>query len=739
MANYQLLKADIDEKVYQNGHQEITGENLNFVLNQMVTTLGAGYQFAGVATTATNPGTPDAKVFYIANGKGTYTNFGGLEVTEDDVVVLYYDTEWHKVATGIASQAKLTELDQKVEKLDIETINATYTTNEGYINFLGNVASAGGHSYTSPIDVMIGDVIYLDMRAAPNEVAIISTFDDGVYTPQVLADDNYTPHRYEYKAKRDGKVVISGESAYLGNVFIDRINAIADNAHALEEEFSILGVASTKVSIERYNNAYITNTGLKVADGGNHFVSAPIFVPKGNVLSFNARATPSAIAVISKTDKIGSVCIPLVVSDSNYTKHKYEYQVKESGYYILSGEYAMSDDFATLYGSSLVSDSHDAPNVNKVYVGSTRNVKTLKEVFDLLGDATEDKPNIIYLDAGTFNVFDGIDLDSQDTSFRGLDVPNHTYLIGQGVGETILDGSIASGKSNLDYNNISTLNMEYVGGCENMTILAHNTRDCIHTDCMRSTNQEEVCKIHHKNVTFYHDGLDAGVGASAMAYGCGMRSNAQVTFDNCLFRSNYGGRATFNLHNNAGAIKASIIVFNSCTFLNESYDDNGVVGISSEGTGNDDKVVFNGCHIEGGISYNMLNSSIFDQTISGGGNGFVRVFSNSDYAYAKIFLEGYERVRATSLLTYGQIVALRSYNRVEFTTDSDRMYGVVLNDSVEGKNTLIQTGGLIKASLVGITGNDGQKVSVVNGALVVSDDNPVGVITGDGIWIQMKW
>ena len=111
MANYQLLKADIDKKVYQNGAQEITGANLNSVLNAMVTTLGAEYQFAGVATIDTNPGTPDAKVFYIANGKGTYTKFGSLEVTEDEVVVLYYDTEWHKVATGIASQAKLTELE----------------------------------------------------------------------------------------------------------------------------------------------------------------------------------------------------------------------------------------------------------------------------------------------------------------------------------------------------------------------------------------------------------------------------------------------------------------------------------------------------------------------------------------------------------------------------------------------------------------------------------------------------
>lgn len=114
MSNYNSLKTTIDANIKQNGRQEITGQILNSVLNQMVTTLGAGYQFAGVATTATNPGSPDAKVFYIANGKGIYTNFGGLEVTEDEVVVLYWDTSWHKESTGIASQEKLTELDQKV-------------------------------------------------------------------------------------------------------------------------------------------------------------------------------------------------------------------------------------------------------------------------------------------------------------------------------------------------------------------------------------------------------------------------------------------------------------------------------------------------------------------------------------------------------------------------------------------------------------------------------------------------
>ena len=105
MANYQLLKTDIDAKVYQNGAQEITGANLNSVLNAMVTTLGAGYQFIGMAT-PTNPGTaqtPDYKCFYIATTPGTYTNLGELVVAEGEVAILKYDTAWTKEVTGVAT------------------------------------------------------------------------------------------------------------------------------------------------------------------------------------------------------------------------------------------------------------------------------------------------------------------------------------------------------------------------------------------------------------------------------------------------------------------------------------------------------------------------------------------------------------------------------------------------------------------------------------------------------------
>ena len=116
MSNYASLKASINANIKQNGNQEITGQVLNSVLNAMVNTLGAGYQFAGVATPASNPGTPDAKVFYIANGKGTYTNFGGLDVTEDEVVILYLDSAWHKVSTGIALKSEIPDISDKADK-----------------------------------------------------------------------------------------------------------------------------------------------------------------------------------------------------------------------------------------------------------------------------------------------------------------------------------------------------------------------------------------------------------------------------------------------------------------------------------------------------------------------------------------------------------------------------------------------------------------------------------------------
>lgn len=51
----------------------------------MITSLGNGFEYAGIANASTNPGSPEGQVFYITKTPGTYTNF--LDSTNAPIVV----------------------------------------------------------------------------------------------------------------------------------------------------------------------------------------------------------------------------------------------------------------------------------------------------------------------------------------------------------------------------------------------------------------------------------------------------------------------------------------------------------------------------------------------------------------------------------------------------------------------------------------------------------------------------
>lgn len=76
--------------------------------------------FAGIATPATNPGTPDSPVFYIATTAGTYTNFSGIKITEGEAVILEWRGSWVKKTTGFATQGKLTEIENNVGLYNVD-------------------------------------------------------------------------------------------------------------------------------------------------------------------------------------------------------------------------------------------------------------------------------------------------------------------------------------------------------------------------------------------------------------------------------------------------------------------------------------------------------------------------------------------------------------------------------------------------------------------------------------------
>ena len=123
MSNYNNLISAIRSVIKANGNNEITGPILQTELVSMITTLGAGYQYMGVAQPSTNPGTPDARVMYLAYLPGTYANFGGLTVT--GFCVLKYDTVWTKEDIPISGGGGGGDFLTKPDDLTLEAIGNT--------------------------------------------------------------------------------------------------------------------------------------------------------------------------------------------------------------------------------------------------------------------------------------------------------------------------------------------------------------------------------------------------------------------------------------------------------------------------------------------------------------------------------------------------------------------------------------------------------------------------------------
>lgn len=73
-------------------------------IQSLITNISKNASFAGIATPTTNPGIPDAPVFYIAAQTGTYSNFNNNELTDEEVAVFLFDGSWKKYNTGIAKQ-----------------------------------------------------------------------------------------------------------------------------------------------------------------------------------------------------------------------------------------------------------------------------------------------------------------------------------------------------------------------------------------------------------------------------------------------------------------------------------------------------------------------------------------------------------------------------------------------------------------------------------------------------------
>lgn len=142
MGNYEALKQAVSDVIKTNGNQEITGAIMQNTLLTIISTVGYNATFAGIATPTTNPGTPDQNVFYIASEPGVYSNFGGVELTDQVFIFTNKNGNWVKQDCGIATSAKVSELENYVNTLYIN-ISQLYPT-DGYTN----EGASGGNQYS---------------------------------------------------------------------------------------------------------------------------------------------------------------------------------------------------------------------------------------------------------------------------------------------------------------------------------------------------------------------------------------------------------------------------------------------------------------------------------------------------------------------------------------------------------------------------------------------------------------
>lgn len=115
MGNYEQLKQAVSDVIKTNGNQEITGAILQNALLTIISTIGNNSTFAGIATPTTNPGTPDANVFYITGTSGLYSNFSGIIVEIGEAVILEWRGSWEKKVIDLATSESLKSLNNALK------------------------------------------------------------------------------------------------------------------------------------------------------------------------------------------------------------------------------------------------------------------------------------------------------------------------------------------------------------------------------------------------------------------------------------------------------------------------------------------------------------------------------------------------------------------------------------------------------------------------------------------------
>ena len=202
MANYATLKAAIQNVVKTNGNNEITGALLQQTLFAMVNSLGADYQFIGIALPTTNPGTPDQNVAYLA-GSGTYPNFNNATINDGYLGVLKYNGSWNLETVAVGKS-----YDNAINKL-FSYLGFPAKEHQGYVTNTGVFTTTSTFVRTDAlIKVSPGDIIVYSGNIGASG-ASVAGYDGNKTFVTALLESN-TNYEFEFVVVPNGIEYIAG-------------------------------------------------------------------------------------------------------------------------------------------------------------------------------------------------------------------------------------------------------------------------------------------------------------------------------------------------------------------------------------------------------------------------------------------------------------------------------------------------------------------------------------------------
>lgn len=482
MGNYEQLKQAVSDVIKTNGNQEITGAIMQNTLLSIISTVGSNATFAGIATPETNPGTPDQNAFYLASQPGIYSNFGGVELTDQVIIFINKEGNWKKLNSGIALNEIVAEIANRTIIIgDYSPIEDKNTLQSGSlaIIYFDTLIKAG-------TEIVVKITANHDMYSRSAYICYKQgTINHGYDT---IFEKNDTiklgqEYYYKYTTQNDGYLMINGNVS-VGNMLVAAysnsiIEQIKEIDKSVKKNTEDIGKIDNDVKELSLYKDIIEEKILEFGGAGiNKFCWFDRQLKKGTKMIITLSPNPQANIVNTYlVYKNGSLDNGYEAIEENIldltTEKMIEYITKSDGFLMVNGNATSGNKLGIKYQIGIqdkIENNTSDLTINNYYQEPIEN-KTLsftgagQNNFLFFDKIIPKGTNIlikILPDGGSINVLSayitytqGIINDGYDKIFEGVNEVKSDYIfnyITQHDGYLMVNGNAANGKTiNVSY------------------------------------------------------------------------------------------------------------------------------------------------------------------------------------------------------------------------------------------------------------------------------------------------